>query len=446
MTRKYQLWLVLFPFIVLVGLFVRGQLRPVTEPDSRYYVEFDWSSWTSILNSTRTFGYPAFLRAAALLGAENAAVPFLQWLAAMCAAWLVYWGLLRAGYRVTIAFWCAIVLMLNRQMIDSVHLVMADSLATSMAIASVACFFAITAKSDNALAWCGLAIFTFAAYQVRPAYLFLVPFWPLTVLVSDVLLVRRGSSFATLAKRATLAALLIIVPFVGFCTLRWCTVGHWGLVSFGGYNVIGIAGQFLDRQLANELPETVRPLALRLAEEKEKLGLNTGAIDFDSMEKGYNILVWRIAVPAAEEIYENDSVAINRNLSQLSNAIIQRRKATFVKWLFINVKHAVSEMLQLTIRDGGTLLILLITGLLHLHSLVFGTNRTAEVSRAAPEETIRIEAHLVFWTALGFATAKAMLVVMVEPSVSRYMTSAIALLPVAVAAIAGQYICRRKYS
>ena len=57
---------------------------------------------------------------------------------------------------------------------------------------------------------------------------------------------------------------IAIVPFLLFCFLRWVVVGHFGLVSFGGMNIIGIAGQFLTEDMIPKLPETVQPLAVRV--------------------------------------------------------------------------------------------------------------------------------------------------------------------------------------
>src|SRR5260370_19503956 len=61
------------------------------------------------------------------------------------------------------------------------------------------------------------------------------------------------------------------VPFLGFCTYRWAKTGHFGLTSFGGFTAIGVVGQFLTEDLVPDLPEEVRPLALKALERREKL-------------------------------------------------------------------------------------------------------------------------------------------------------------------------------
>lgn len=435
--------LIVTPVLVLAGLAVSGHLRPFLEPDSGGYLEFDWSSPATVLNGVRTAGYPAFLKLAAAFGGGASAVPTLHWLAATLAAWLMYWGLNRTGFRSCVAFWCAIVLMFNREMLDFGNSVMADSLATSLAVASTACFFAIMPQRTSILGWIGLMVFTFLTYQVRPAYIFLIPFWPLMTVFLDVFLFRRFAPWGTIVKRSVLVTSLIVIPFVGYCTVRWFVVGHWGLVSFGGYNIVGIAGQFLDQPLAEQLPESIRPFALKIVERREQRGDVPTPTNYESLELGYNTTVWEIVVPTAREFHGDNVIALNRDLTKLSREILIRRFPAYVRSLIWNGKHAFSEILQLTFRDRGTLLVLLIAGLVHARSLLRPRAAQPQKSRSLCEvdDRIDIEVHLLFWTALGFAAAKSLLVILVEPSIGRYMTAAMALIPCAIAAIVAQYLC-----
>lgn len=434
--------LIIAPVLVLAGLAATGRLRPVLEPDSGGYIDFDWSSLKVVLNGVRTPGYPAFLKLADWFGGISA-VPTLHWFAATLVAWLMYWALCRAGFRRQVAFWSAIVLMLNREMLDFGTPVMADSLATSLAVASAACFFTIAPAKTSAIGWIGLGLFTFLAYQVRPAYLFLIPLWPTMTVFFDLLLFRRSEPWSVLLKRSILVTSLVILPFLGYCTFRWMIVGHWGLVSFGGYNIVGIAGQFLDQPLAEQLPESIRPLAFRIVEERQKLDDIPAPVDFDSMERAYNSIVWRVTVPVAREFHGDDVIGLNRDLTTLSREILRRRFPQYLRSLIWNGKHAFSEILQLTFRDRGTLLVLLIAGLVHVWSLIRPQpdEKLSDTQRAVLHDQVRIETHLLLWTALGFAIAKSALVILVEPSIGRYMTAAMALIPSAIAAIVAQYLC-----
>jgi hypothetical protein len=433
--------LIVIPLLVLADLAWTGRLSPVLEPDSGTYLEFDWSSPTTILGGFRTFGYPAFLKFAALFGRDNAAVPFLQWLAATLAAWACFWGLRRGGYRDEIAFWCAATLMLNREMLDFGNLIMSDSLATSLALTSFACFLACMARTTTILDWFGMAALTFLTYQVRPAYIFLIPLWPMMAFLLDLFLLRRTATWGRRLFHFICMTFVTVLPFVAFCSLRGAVVGHWGLVSFGGCNVVGIAGQLLDRELAAELPQSIQQLANRIVDAREQRTDTPGPVDYESFENSYNPIVWGVAVPIAKELQNNDVIAVNRDLTNLSKEILRRRPVAYLRCLLLNAKHAFSELLQLTFRDRGTLFVVFVAFLFHGWSLLRGPvqSRSAE----ANSEDLRIESHLLFWSAIGFASAKSLLVILVEPSIGRYMTAAMALLPPAIAVFLAQQMHSR---
>ena len=79
-----------------------------------------------------------------------------------------------------------------------------------------------------------------AAYHIRPSYLFLVPLVPGLGLV----LSRIGDPACSWARRGIFRRRLrrpCCVPLLGYCAARYFITGHFGLVSFAGYNLAGLA-------------------------------------------------------------------------------------------------------------------------------------------------------------------------------------------------------------
>ena len=82
-----------------------------------------------------------------------------------------------------------------------------------------------------------------------------------------------------------------------WCTLRLLLVGHFGLVSFGGYSLLCVSGLWLTEPLVPELREDVRPLALAALADRPhaELWLRPG----DWLFGGSLHFIARLAVPNA---------------------------------------------------------------------------------------------------------------------------------------------------
>lgn len=232
------------------------------------------------------------------------------------------------------------------------------------------------------------------------------------------------------------------MPFLAFCTLRWFVVGHWGLVSFGGYNIVGITGQFLDEQLAEELPAEIQPLAKDILTRRAAIEGFHAEADFLSMERFYNDIIWKVSLPAATSRYGDDRVALNRAMTQLSVEVIKRRPSRYGQWLFRNAKHAVGQAHLLLLLDRSCVLMFVILLASHFASLWMGPPKIARSQSSIEWQTDFVERHLLIWTAIGFLVAKTALVIIVEPAIDRYMSGAIVFVPSAIAVLVARHVER----
>jgi hypothetical protein len=163
--------------------------------------------------------------------------------------------------------------------------------------------------------------------------------------------------------------------------------------------------------------------------------------DFLTMEACFSDIVWKVAVPATDEVYGNDRVTGNDALTRFSYEIIRRRPGAYARWLIGNAKHSVRQINFLLLLDPGSALVFAVLLLTHLAALLAGPAAPRASPPAAPEAAVRFrEAHLLLWTALAFVAAKTALVILVEPAIDRYMTGAITFLPPALAVYAAWYV------
>jgi hypothetical protein len=432
----------IFAFCVIASLalsFRQHGFRVDIQPDSGTYTDFDWSSLTAVLSNVRTPGYPLFLRFAGAISASRVAVPMAQWLAWLAAALILLRGLTRVGYRPHVAAGAAGVVLLGQGALTFTPTVLADSLACALAVAATGCFLGVLPPASSPRRWIGLVATTFLAYQMRPAYLFLIPLWPCLQLWLDPWLLRRGCSWRLIVTRSIAFSAATAVPFVAYCTLRWVVVGHWGLVSFGGLNLIGVVGQFLQTDDVAALPGTLQPIAQDMLEHRAGLPDYQPPASYLAMEQNFNPTVWSLAAPAATRAVGDDGMAVNRVLSQLAGELLQRHRAEYAQWLVWNGKHALREVAQLVLLDRGTLLLMIVCLLGQTLWLFRPATSGGDETIATPAER-RLELQCLFWIAVGFTAAKSLLVLLVEPAIGRYMIGAMPLLPPTLAVLVVHYL------
>ena len=419
-------WIGLGAVILAIVLAVSGRFQPQLADDTASYADFDWTSLNRALSQVRTPGYPLFLRAANWLAPHHHAVPALQFACWVWAVYAFYRGLCAVGLRPRVAGAAALAMLPGQTLLTLVAYVMTDSLALSLAVATAGYFFQLLSTTPQRSTWFLFGMLVFLTYFIRPAYLFVIPLWPLLAVVFDHWLLRRELPLRQVLVRGSGFGMVTTTPFLAFCLLRLAVVGHFGLVSFGGFTVIGIAGQWIDRPMVQDLPADLRPFANRFLDLRQPLEARLPPQGYLEMERMYDVIVWQMAAPAAREIYGSDPAVLNRELNRLTHEIFRRRPAGYVHWLLANGKHAFSQVCRLTAEDRGVRLVCAVFLCLHFLQLI----RRREKSALLPPQPVRrLESQILCWTAMGFAIAKILLVVLVEMAIDRYISAAIVFFP-----------------
>jgi hypothetical protein len=217
-------------------------------------------------------------------------------------------------------------------------------------------------------------------------------------------------------------------------------VGHFGLVSFGGYNVIGIAVEFLDEETIDaHVAESWRPLARdilhrRNAAARADVFLN-GRPNIPLWELNYNSNVYQIAIPAATEIYGDNPTVVNRAFTEISHATLLAKKRDYLAFVALNLRYGIGKCL-----NSGWLLMALGFSLL---AAVAGRALLCPASLPAATADGRLPSRSVVTSlvlaAFSFAACKLLIVGLVEVFISRYIfASTLFMPPILAIVLAGE--------
>lgn len=316
------------------GLWRTGRLAPQIVRDTAGYADFPWDSVRGALTSIRTPGYPAFLKVASLFGGEHAAVPTLQTLVYFAAAALFFAILRRAAASTWIALAAASSLLYANILHGYVATVATDTLAAALGILACAATIAFAARGGL---WSGLLLgaCAMAAWLVRPAYLFVIVLCPLLAGLAAPL-VARGT---VLSRRSLIlrTGLLVAIPLLAYCGLRGALVGQFGIVSFGGYNLVGITGQFLTEEDIPHLPDNLRAIG-HVAKQAREMAASRGPygheprLHYLRMETEYDPTIWDDYV-VAENHAESNGLSVNESLGRIGVALLLRHPRDYAVWL-----------------------------------------------------------------------------------------------------------------
>jgi hypothetical protein len=425
-----------FVFLAISG--IAGRMEVQTELDTARYLNAPTHSLTLMLEDMRTPGYPLFLDMIESTGGLQI-TPWVQGGIWLCSVGAFMAAL--AAWRIRPVSLAAVAIgLINHQFLHYwARLVLSDSQAMSLAMIATACCMESLrgARTSWRDPWLWLTvIFTFAAILTRPAFLFLLVLWPLVFgwwRWSE----ERRTLLASLAE-AIQVAVQCCVPLVLYSTMRWALVGHFGLVSFGGYNIIGITGQFLQTEdipmLSPDLQETAQEI-LKRRDQSAIYALQQGDRFWDMLER-FNPMVWQIAAPIFEE-KGISTLETNRQLTRLSRQLIGLHWQEYAWWLLANGRHGMRLTAMLVGASPGLRLLIAI-GIAWVAWCYLPLNRLRKEPAAIRAEINSYSGkgmRLLLWMAIGMVCGNVLLVILVEPTIERYMAVS-SVLPTALAALA----------
>jgi hypothetical protein len=288
-----------------------------------------------------------------------------------------------------------------------------------------------------------LTLSLFAAYQVRPAYLFLPLLTPVLGLLLAALVDQRRGEKRDRRRMGLALCAASILPLLAFCLFRWAVVGQFALVSFGGHNFAGLVGQFLGEEQVKELPDELRPLARAALERQRKVlpgepvWSGENPLSYTEIESRWDRSTWEVYVPAAQQIYADDKQQINSRLSELAIAIVRARPGFYAVWLAKAFCQGARLIVAELFLNPVYLLLLICLMAAHARHVAQRLRSRIELPDLDTEYFTTVNSLLL--VAISFAAAKLLLVIITTPPQGRFMDAAGVFLPtVAAAALANR--------
>jgi len=283
-----------------------------------------------------------------------------------------------------------------------------------------------------------LGIATTAAWLIRPAYLFLVVLVPALGSVLRATTRSQDASAGNWRRECLVLTLSTAAPLLSYCGVRWLIIGSFGVVSFGGYNLIGISGQFLDGALVERLPADLQPLARAALEEQRRLEVlgapmaDADRTNYMRMELRYDMTIWRVFTPAARKLYGDDHRQVNTQLRRLATSIIRARPYNYGLWLVKSLRQRLRKTVSdFVVNPVYFLLTLTVMCAQLFYTLLseFKPHRVLSAHTRPPNAT-----GILFVVSVSYAASKLLLVVTVCPPIGRMTDAVWVILPTVVAA------------
>jgi hypothetical protein len=447
LLRQPIFWLIV-QVIVLFGVFFFVFGFDVNElSDSASYLNYAGCGFKQLLSGERTAGYPLFLRGLHHFSPNLAILPYVQFMIFCAAVFFLYYSLRRYGFAAWTAVFAVSPLLYLRLVREYYPMIMTEILGVSLSLFSVGFLLLLTSRGQRRLSWVGLTASVFLTYQVRPAYLFLLPLIPFLTLTLTCLRRPDCRTSMTLGKLFAGMVSACFIPFLLFCGLRSVVVGHFGLVSFGGFNMVGITTQFLTQNIVQSLDPDLQPIARAIIELRDQK--NLGPPDGKSMapipvfvdsyynryfQEGILSPIWEAARTKSQDqqgfnqnfLPQNNMVHVNRISLRLALSVLEARPGIhliyYVKSFFYS--------LSFTIYVEGIITVLLLL-LFLAHLLLSLLDQTEGLRHACSGTHLReaMEFTTIMTISVFFYLAKILLMILVEPPAGRYLMAAALFLP-----------------
>ncbi|WP_404305127.1 hypothetical protein [Neorhodopirellula lusitana] len=324
-----------------------GKIHPHLVSDTTSYLEYSFASAEDLCTQIRTPGYPAILRVGSSLFGDNErglqAIVILQiglHAIAVCLWYpeLIQWGMTKRtaaiaciAFAVTNTFW------------DHVNTIATDAPAMSLSVimvALVANTWRVGNRGNSRGRTCLIGGLTACVIAIRPAYLFLIPWLFLAMLVrpAESALVPQKKRF----RDAIRIALIPVCVVLGWCAFRGSVVGEFGPLPFGHQNMAAVTTQLLDADELAALPGSSGELGYAIAQSRRDLyGIENRADATMTIDSRWDDMTYRVVIPAAEKTIPSGIVNQHQALTKLDRDIVLTYPLRYIKWCVLGFRRGV---------------------------------------------------------------------------------------------------------
>ena len=335
--------------LVAIWFTATGLFHAVETHDTAGYLHVKWDSPAVALSDVRTPGYPAFLLILRAISTNPDLIPVMHFVVYAASVFVFYSGLRQLSGDTMRSFVGASALIYARVLQGYVSVISTDALAAAVGI-FVCGLIMLRLSSPGVMISVLLSLAVTAGWMIRPAYLFLVPFVPVITWMLYPVLQTSDPARKSRNWHCMSALLLVAMPLLLYSTLRLSVVGRFGIVSFGGFNMLGIAGQFLVERDVPLLSEDLRDLATAAIQRRDSGTLEAREFDdlpvtnYMRMESRYDLTIWYVFSDNSARDSEQDSVRVNSQMRRLAQEIILLHPGQYVTWLVKASRQAVRKI------------------------------------------------------------------------------------------------------
>lgn len=359
-NERHRSLLAILIFASLSFAAATGRLTPHHVDDTPSYLAYPFDSLSSALNSIRTPGYPLVLQSLQRT-VGLAAVPAFQWIVLCIAAWCFAMEL-RQWKASRLAMWVsAFAIVFGCTSLDHQSTLATDALAATVGVGTVASTLRWIRRGHrhiDAVIMISAAMF---AIMLRPAYL------PIVVWIGcvGIVLMPPLEAFSPTLKSRVFSVTRVWaccgLLLLGWMTMRWMVVDDFGLLPFGHQNLAGLTLQMVsDEELKEIAKEDSDPMTMRLVNQvlaerhRGWASLDSGSelplgdsfqpgpgLSTMTIERQWNEVIYRAAVPASFHLYPSDPVTRHRVIGHLNRQIVQRYPVRYLRWLALAFRRAV---------------------------------------------------------------------------------------------------------
>ena len=421
-----------------------GQFSPAMTPDTAGY--FDLGTFPGNLTSARTPVYGWVIGILTLGSSKYTFVPAIHFVIFLGSVWLLCRSLRKLGLSQTAVLSVAAGALFSNAILMLMNTVHPEFLAIACALYSVSGTIELATDDQVDKGWPLLAIFAGSgiAYLTRPSFL------PL-VLLLPILYALAAAARRTPVRLTTAVAIWIcaLVPFLSMTVVRGVAVGDWNIVSFGGFQMSGMATLMLDEDVVDKLPSAVRTDALALLKARtaaessgEIIGVpknSSGARSFTSAALGYFDVLARTHDEVLYRLNVNTKrpdetwIAFNNRMMRYSIAVVGAAPLKYVAWVMGAATRVVGRVVTQNVP-----MVIAVAGLLVVWPVTILSGRSW-----APQ-TATLDSQVLVLLALFWLACTQGLTVLVTFPANRYIdTSALLISPIAIYVVASMVIALR---
>lgn len=342
MKKNEIKWLAMLTLASLALLSAIGGLRPEITPDTSGY--FDLGTFPGNLAQPRLPLYAWLVEPLDFGGRTFTFVPAAQTAFYIVAVWIFLAELRRFGLSGIAVLSAGAALLFSNSLLLMGRCINPELPAVACALVAIAGVLR-SARSGPDLPG-ALLIFAGAGfgYLLRPSLLPIIFMLPFSYAALRAL--RGEAPFTVWAGVITLLATL---PFVTIAGVRTLTAGDFNIVSFGGYQMSGIAGLMLSDDVVARLPSEHRPFASAVLAAREAaedsgriIGVprnSSGVRSFTSAALSYFDVFARtyddVLILVRQQAKAQESwIEFDQRLMRFSLAVVGAAPQRYVAWIF----------------------------------------------------------------------------------------------------------------